>query len=227
MRVGRVTAQGAERTVTVISMGPPQVDVALREAITLGADEAILLSDARFAGADTWATSFALAAATANNRRGSRFLRDAGHRRRYRADRPGITVHADYGLATYVSKIEEIDEKRAKVRRLLEEGYELCAVNLPALFTVVKEINEPRTPSMRGKMRAKSAANPGVDGGEHGPRRGKMRAARQPTQVVKIFSPEHRAGGERWEGEAELAEKLCALLCERVIISAPARTEPG
>lgn len=215
----RLTAAGDESTVTVISMGPPQVDAALREAITLGADDAVLLCDRAFAGADTWATSYALAEAL--KRLGSHLVfcgmqaidGDTAQ------TGPGITVHAEYSLATYVSKIDEIDAKQATVHRLLEDGYEVCQVALPALFTVVKEINEPRTPSIRGKMKAKSAQIPtwtvefmGLD-----PEKCGLKGS--PTQVVKVFSPEHRAGGERYEGDApDLAAKMLEVLSERVTV---------
>ena len=132
---------------------------------------------------------------------------------------PGITVHADYALAPYVSKIESIDGKHAVVQRLLEDGYERCDVQLPALFTVVKEINEPRTPSIRGKMKAKSAQIPvwTAESLALDPEKCGLRGS--PTQVIKVFSPEHRAGGECWEGDApELAGKLLALLRERVSV---------
>ncbi len=215
----RLAAQGTECSVTVLSMGPPQVEAALREAITLGADEAVLLSDRAFAGADTWATSFTLAAALKQLDAQLVFCGMQAIDGDTAQTGPGITVHADYALATYVSKIDEIDTKHAKVRRLLEEGYEMCEVTLPALLTVVKEINEPRTPSIRGKMRAKSAQIPVWTAESLGLDPEKCGLRGSPTQVVKIFSPEHRAGGECWEGDApDLAAKLCALLRERVTV---------
>jgi electron transfer flavoprotein beta subunit len=213
----RLAEAGEASTVTVISMGPPQVEDALREAISLGADDAIMLSDRAFAGADTWATSYALAAAVTTLGAQLVFCGMQAIDGDTAQTGPGITVHADLTLATYVSKIDEIDVKRAKVHRLLEEGYEVCEVQLPTLFTVVKEINEPRTPSVRGKMKAKSAQIPvwtvesmGLD-----PERCGLKGS--PTQVVKVFCPEHRAGGEKWEGDApDLAAKLLEIVRERV-----------
>jgi electron transfer flavoprotein beta subunit len=208
---------GDDSTVTVVSMGPPQVDAALREALSLGADEAVLLSDRAFAGADTWATSYALAAAVRKLEADLVFCGMQAIDGDTAQTGPGITVHEEYSLATYVSKIDEIDAKRAKVHRLLEEGYEVCELALPALFTVVKEINEPRTPSIRGKMRAKSAQIPVWTAAslELDPERCGLKGS--PTQVVKVFSPEHRAGGERWEGDpADLAVKLLDVIRERV-----------
>lgn len=215
----RLAEQGEQSTVTVISMGPPQVDAALREAITLGADDAVMLSDRAFAGADTWATSYALASALKAMQADLVFCGMQAIDGDTAQTGPGITVHADYALAPYVSKIEEIDTKHAKVYRLLEEGYELCDVKLPALLTVVKEINEPRTPSIRGKMKAKSAQIPVWTAASMGLDPEKCGLLGSPTQVVKIFCPEHRAGGERWEGDTpELAAKLLDILRERVTV---------
>jgi len=215
----RLTAAGEPSTVTVISMGPPQVEAALREAITLGADEAVLLSDRAFAGADTWATAYVLAAAVQRAEARLVFCGMQAIDGDTAQTGPGITIHADLALAAYVSKVEEIDNNRAKVYRLLEEGYEVCEVSLPALFTVVKEINEPRTPSIRGKMRAKSAQIPVWTAATLGLDPEKCGLKGSPTQVVKIFSPSHRAGGECWEGDApELAAKLLDILRERVTV---------
>jgi electron transfer flavoprotein beta subunit len=215
----RLTAQGETVTVTVVTMGPPQADAMLREAITLGADDAVLLSDRAFAGADTWATSYALAAAVKKLDAALVFCGMQAIDGDTAQTGPGITVHAEYALATYVSKVEEIDTKQARVRRLLEEGYEICDIKLPALFTVVKEINEPRTPSIRGKMKAKSATIPVWSAESMGLDADKCGLKGSPTQVVKVFSPEHRAGGERWDGDApELAAKLLEILRERVTV---------
>lgn len=215
----RLADAGEESTVTVVSMGPPQVETALREAITLGADEAVLLSDRAFAGADTWATSYALAAAV---RKLDAQLVFAGMQAidgDTAQTGPGITIHIEMSLAAYVSKIDEITPKKATVHRLLEDGYEVCEVSLPALFTVVKEINEPRTPSLRGKMKAKSAKITvwTAESLELDPERCGLKGS--PTQVVKIFSPEHRAGGQCWDGDApELAGKLWEIIRERVLV---------
>jgi electron transfer flavoprotein beta subunit len=215
----RLAAAGVESTVTVVSMGIPQVESALREAITLGADDAVLLSDRAFAGSDTWATSFALAAAITRLNADLVFCGMQAIDGDTAQTGPGITIHADYALATYVAKIEAIDVKQAKVHRLLEEGYEVCTVKLPALFTVVKEINEPRTPSLRGKMKAKSAQIPTWTAAslELDPEKCGLKGS--PTQVVKVFSPEHRAGGECWDGDApDLAAKMLEIIRERVAV---------
>ncbi|MDP8235049.1 MAG: electron transfer flavoprotein subunit beta/FixA family protein [Candidatus Erginobacter occultus] len=211
-------AHGGE--VTVISMGPPQVESALREAISLGADRAVHLCDRAFAGADTWATSYALA-------RGIRKIGDYDlvicGKQAIDGDTaqvgPGIAVGLDIPQLTYVKKIEEAGEGKIRVQRMTEEGYQVLEGDLPCLLTVVKEINEPRLPSLKGKMKAKKAeivvwtaedieAEPeliGLDG--------------SPTQVVKIFSPPPREGGEILQGDPEeITDRLVSALEKNKII---------
>jgi electron transfer flavoprotein beta subunit len=215
----RLHSDGEECSVTVVSMGPPQAENALREAITLGADDALLLSDRAFGGADTWATSFTLAKALSKLQPdiilcGMQAIDgDTGQ------VGPGIAAHMDYAQATYVAKIDSLDKKKVVVRRLVEEGYEVCSVKLPLVMTVVKEINEPRTPSLRGKMNAKKAKIPVWSSADIDAPAEKLGLQGSPTQVVKVFSPPHREGGEKWTGESdELAEKLTGLLEELEII---------
>ena len=215
----RLQEQGEEATVTAMCMGPPQAEEALREAISLGADDAILLSDRAFAGADTWATSYALARALIKLEPDLVFCGmqaidgDTGQ------VGPGISVHMDYAQAPYVAKIESLDKRKITVKRLLENGYEVCSVRLPAVLTVVKEINEPRTPSLRGKMNAKKAQIPVWTAADIEAPEDKIGLQGSPTQVIKVFSPPHREGGEKWTGEPdELADKLAGLLKELEIV---------
>jgi len=205
--------------VTVITMGPPQAETALKEAISLGCDEAILVSDRKFAGSDTWATSYTLSSAI---RKIGAFDVILCGKQASDGDTaqvgPGISTHLDIPQVTYVKKIEEIKDNKAKVERMTEEGYDIVETPIPCLFTVVKEINTPRLPSLKGMMRAKSAkivkwtaddikANPkslGLDG--------------SPTRVVKIFTPTPRKGGEMLKGDtADIAKELVELLKDVVI----------
>jgi len=205
--------------VTVITMGPPQAENALKEAISLGCDEGILVSDRKFAGSDTWATSYTLA--TAIKKIGTFDVIICG-KQASDGDTaqvgPGISTHLDIPQVTYVKKIEDISVNTAKVERMTEEGYDIVQTPLPCLFTVVKEINTPRLPSLKGMMRAKAAkiikwtaddieADPkslGLDG--------------SPTRVVKIFSPTPRKGGEMLQGETGDVVKELAELLKDVII---------
>jgi electron transfer flavoprotein beta subunit len=196
-----------ERTggkVTAISMGPPQAETALREAISLGADEGILLSDPAFAGADTWATSYTISAAL--RKLGQYDLVICG-----RQTLDGDTGHVGPQLAemlalpfiAYVSQIEEIADGSLRVRRMVEDGYEVIESPLPAVVTVVKEINTPRLPSLRGIARSKSATIPVWGAEELNTDPGRVGLAGSFTQVIRIFSPQRVCQGEIFQGEAE------------------------
>ncbi len=200
--------------VTAVSMGPPQAEGSLREALSLGVDEAILVSDRSFAGSDTWATSYVLSQAI--KKIGSYDLVICG-KQASDGDTaqvgPGISTHLNIPQVTYVKKIENIDQKTAKVERMTEEGYEVIASPLPCLITVVKEINTPRLPSLKGKMKAKSAQIKTWNAQDIGCEAKNTGLEGSPTRVVKIFSPPPREKGQVLEGDpGEIAEKLVGLL---------------
>ena len=190
--------------VTAISMGPPQAEEALREAISTGADEAILLSDSAFAGSDTLATSYTLARAI--NKIQEYDLVICG-----RQTVDGDTAQVGPELAetlkkpfvSYVSKIEEIDNGNMRVQRMVEDGHEVVETPLPAVITVVKEINVPRLPSLRGLARAKNAVIPVWDAQELGVNEGVVGLSGSATRVIKIFFPERVHRGEILQGSLE------------------------
>jgi len=130
---------------------------------------------------------------------------------------PGIAMHLDIPQVTYVKKIEEVKGNVMRVERMMEEGFEIIEIPLPALLTVVKEINEPRIPSLRGMMRAKSAKVALWTQKELNLDPQKIGLIGSPTQVVKIFTPPSRIGGQILKGEApEVAEQLVALLKDEI-----------
>ncbi|MBF0385943.1 MAG: tetratricopeptide repeat protein [Candidatus Omnitrophica bacterium] len=189
--------------VTVITMGPPQAENALREAISLGCDEGILISDRAFAGSDTLATSYTLSQAI--KKIGAFDIIICG-KQASDGDTaqvgPGIATHLDLPQVTYVKKIENIKDKEATIERMTEEGFEIVVTSLPCLITVVKEINEPRIPSLKGKMKAKSAQiqtwkSIDLDVSEE-----RLGLTGSPTWVNKIFTPPPRPKGQILEGEA-------------------------
>jgi len=199
---------------TVITMGPPQADAVLREAISMGIDEGILLSDRAFAGSDTWATSYALSAAI--KKIGAFDLIICG-KQASDGDTaqvgPGISAHLDIPQVTYVKKIEEIKDNLIRVERMTEEGFEVIEAPLPALITVVKEINTPRLPSLRGMMRAKQAKILQWKASDIQAKPNNVGLQGSPTQVVKIFTPPQRTGGQLLTGETqEIAGKLVELI---------------
>jgi electron transfer flavoprotein beta subunit len=199
---------------TVITMGPPQAESALREAISMGIDEGILISDRNFAGSDTWATSYTLSCAI--KKIGDFDLIICG-KQASDGDTaqvgPGIAAHLDLPQVAYVKKIEKIEDKLARVERMTEEGYDIIETPLPALFTVVKEINEPRLPSLKGMMRSKQAKITHWTHKDLDLDSQKIGLSGSPTQVIKIFTPPPRTGGVMLQGEAqEIAEKLTEAL---------------
>jgi electron transfer flavoprotein beta subunit len=190
--------------VTAISMGPPQAETALREAISLGVDEGILLSDPAFAGADTWATSYTLSAAIRKLGQydlvicGRQTLDgDTGH------VGPQLAEMLDVPFIAYISGIEEIADGGMHVRRMVEDGYEIMESPLPAVLTVVKEINTPRLPSLRGIARSKSAAIPVWGVGEIDIDKNKVGLSGSFTRVIKIFTPQRVCRGEIFQGDLE------------------------
>jgi len=189
--------------VTVISMGPPQAAEALRHALAMGADEAILLTDPAFRGSDTLATSYTLAQAA--RKLGDVDLIICG-KQAIDGDTgqvgPGLAERLGVPQVTFAIALEVSDSK-LRARRVLDDFFELIEVPLPAVVTVVKQINEPRRPAMRNVLKAKRAqiikwslsdlqADPsqtGFDG--------------SPTQVIEVWPPERRSGGRTLQGSVE------------------------
>jgi len=190
--------------VTVTSMGPPQAEQMLREAISLGADEAVLLSDREFAGADTWATAYTLAVAI--KKLGQFDIVICG-RQTLDGDTgqvgPELAEMLDIPLVAYVSKIEELTAQRIQARRMIDEGHEVIESPLPVVITVTKEINVPRLPSLRGIARSQSAVIPVWNTQQLGADPSKVGLTGSFTKVVKIFFPQRVCQAEVFEGELE------------------------
>jgi electron transfer flavoprotein beta subunit len=207
-------------TVKVMTMGPPQAESALREAVSLGADEAYLVSDRAFAGSDTWSTAYTLAAAIRNL--GDTDLILCG-KQAIDGDTaqvgPSLADQLDIPFVAFVRKVRSITDTELVVERVFEEGYEVVQSPLPALVTVVKEINEPRLPSLKGKMRAKKCEIVTISRPELEVDDPHLGLDGSPTRVVRIFSPDLKRAGEKWEGEPEdIAEKLVNNLRDQKLI---------
>ncbi|WP_073146741.1 electron transfer flavoprotein subunit beta/FixA family protein [Paramaledivibacter caminithermalis] len=197
---------GAE--VTVLTMGPPQAQKALREALAMGADKAILLSDRAFAGADTWATSSTLAAAL---RKLDYDLVIAG-RQAIDGDTaqvgPQIAEHLNLPQVSYVEDLE-LDGDSLILKRVFEDGYHKIKVKMPCLITTLSEMNQPRYMSIGGVFDAYrekeiitwslndievDTANIGLKG--------------SPTKVKKSFTKGAKAAGKVYEVEPKDAAKI-------------------
>ncbi len=196
-------------TVTALSMGPPQAEAALKEAISMGANDAVLLSDRAFAGSDSWATSYTLSMAIRKIGDVDLILfgKQASDGDTAQVG-PGVATHLDLPQITYVRKVEEISDEQIVAERLLETGYEVIKSPVPCILTCVKEINEPRLPSLRGKMAARKAQIPTWTAADIDADPDKLGLDGSPTKVVQIFSPEARSGGEMLEGEPHEQVKL-------------------
>jgi len=206
-------------SVSAISMGPPQAEEMLREAIASGADEAVLLTDGAFAGADTLATSYTLARAI--KKMGQFDLIICG-RQTLDGDTgqvgPELAEVLGLPFVAYVSKIEEINDK-IRLQRLVEDGHEVVEAPLPAVITVVKEINVPRLPSLRGLAKAKNATIPVWTAETLGIDKSKTGLAGSATRVVRVFVPPRVKKGEVLQGELEAQiESLIQRLRERNLI---------
>ena len=206
--------------VTVISLGPPQAINALKEAVGMGADEAIQLSDRAFAGSDSWATAYTLSLAI--KKLGAFDIILCG-KQAIDGDTgqvgPGIASQLGITQLTYVFKIIRVDPETGAltVERLLEEGREVVEAKLPALLTVVKDINQPRPTSLFHIRRASKliiptwtvADLPGADPSNLG-------LTGSPTQVIKIFSPPKHEGVLELI-KADSVEESAAILADKII----------
>ena len=209
-----------EVEVIALTMGPPQSREILKEAISVGVDSAILLSDRAFAGADTWATSTTLAKAI-NKIKDCRLIilgkqtldGDTGQ------VGPELAQRLNIPFIGYASSILEISKNKMKVKRLMEDRYETFEINLPAAISVVKDINTPRVPSLRGKMKAKSVEIPVWDAKKLEANENEVGLSGSYTQVVKIFTPKIKHEIKMIEGSpGEQVEQLYKELKELNVI---------
>ena len=203
--------------VITLSMGPPQAEESLRETIGMGADSAILVSDAAFAGSDTWATSFTLSAA----------IREIGDvdliltgQQAIDGDTaqvgPGIARFLGIPQGIFVRRIELVGDGTIRVERVDETGHQVVEMETPALVSVIKLSKDPRLPSLRGMMKAKKAEIPVWDAEKLGISEKPLGLDGSPTRVCKIFTPPQKGAGEMWEGEPrEMGEKHAKLIKEK------------
>jgi electron transfer flavoprotein alpha/beta subunit len=181
-------------SVTVVTMGPPQADEALRECVAMGADRAVLLTDKAFSGADTCATSYALSCAV--KKIGAFDLILCG-----RQALDGNTAQVGPQLAellnlpqiTYCQGVE-VNDTTIKVKRALEDGYEIVETKLPVLLTVTKDINTPRTPAIDAVMAAYSTDITTWTADDLEADRARLGLKGSPTRIKKAYSPELRKG---------------------------------
>lgn len=196
---------GAE--IVVLTMGPPQAKNALREALAMGADEAILLSDRKFGGADTWATSSTIAAAIKK----IDFDLIICGRQAIDGDTaqvgPQIAEHINLPHVSYVEELA-VDGDSIIVKRVFEDGYHKIKAKMPCLITALKEMNQPRYMSVGGVIDAYKKeitvwgladievdhANIGLKG--------------SPTRVKKSYTKGTKSAGQVYEVDAKEGAKI-------------------
>jgi electron transfer flavoprotein beta subunit len=207
-------------TVTALSMGPPQAETALREAVARGADRGVLLTDRRFAGADTWSTSYTLAGAV-------RSLGDVElvlcGKQAIDGDTahvgPGMAAHLGWPQATFAREVLSVEDGPLPVERMTDHGDEKVRCPLPAVLTALKDLNIPRLPSLVSQMRARrcEVESWGADDVEGDPAEYGLEGS--PTRVVRVFTPPRRGECRFMDGEPEAAAaELARLLRERQVV---------
>ena len=197
-----------------LSMGPPQVETALRDTLSMGIQNAYLLCDRAFAGADTLATGYTLAA-------GIRKLGGADiilmGRQAIDGDTgqvgPGVAENLNIPHITDIKKIERVDEDGTLIgQRAVEDGYVRLKTRLPVVLTVVKEINEPRLPSLKTKMQARKKEIKIWNKNDLDVDPDRLGLNGSPTWVTKIFTPPPSNKGKLFSGEK--TEAVAALIAE-------------
>jgi electron transfer flavoprotein beta subunit len=206
--------------VTIVSMGPDFAQRAVKQAVAMGADEGILLKDAAFDDSDTYATAYILAEAI--KKIGAFDLILCG---RQAADWDvgqvglGIAELLEIPSVAIAQKLEVSDDK-VVIERIVEGGYDVMEVNLPALVTVSNEINKPRYPTLRGIMAAGKKQIPRWDAAALGLDTARIGAQAAHAKILKLYVPVHEAHCEFLEGETdeEKGEKLALRLREAKLI---------
>ncbi len=209
-----------EGVVKIVSMGASGAERAIRNAIAMGADEGYLVTDPVFTGADTRATSYTLA--NAIKKIGEFDLIITG-KQTWDSDTaqvsPAVAEMLDIPFVAWVRKIEEIKDNTITVERLMESGYDVIQMSMPALISVVKEINEPRLSSLRGIMKSKKTEIRKLSADDIEADKEKCGFAGSGTFVQGFTYPEKKTGGEKISGEIpELVEKISSTIIDLKLI---------
>lgn len=208
--------------VTVISMGPEQAKAALKQCLSVGADEAYLISDRNFGGSDTLATSYILAAAVRYLEKTEKIDLIMCGKQAIDGDTgqvgPEIAEHLGWAQMTY-AKSAEPDKQCLEVKRESEQGYDIYDVSLPAVVTMTKPDYEPRFASIKSKLAANRAEIKILTGLELETDISRCGLKGSPTKVKKTFTPKKVKSGLKIEKEAPeaVAELLVKLQEEHLI----------
>lgn len=208
--------------VAVLSMGPPNTVVTLRKALAVGADLAVLLSDRVFGGADTLATSRVLAEAVKRLGQEEEVGLVICGKQTIDGDTaqvgPGIATRLRYAQLTLVDQVQALDvaAKKVTVRRKLEGRHEIVEARLPALLTVVREINRPRYPTLPMRLAAEDTQVQVWDNKVMKLDESVIGLKGSPTQVRRIFSPERTKGEIVGDGVSQ-PQEAASLLVDKLV----------
>lgn len=208
-------------TVTALTMGPPQTEEMMKDVFMMGVDEAVVMSDRKFAGSDVLATSYTLS-------QGIKMLGDADliicGKQTTDGDTaqigPAIAEHMDIPHVAWVKHIEEIDEDKIAVRHTMGDYVQVSEMAFPCLITVDKDIFVPRLPSYRLKLATKDKEVRYLSFSDLPDKNlSRFGIIGSPTQVDQMFPPETSSGQVHVEGNAvEKANQLVEILAERKIL---------
>ena len=192
-----------EAKITVLTMGPPQAEEIIRKAIALGVDNGFVVTDKKFAGADTVATARTLASAIKEKTENTdlilcgQFATDGDTAQ----TGPSISVNLGYALVTYVKEILKVENGVVTVKKEVEDGMEILNVKLPAVLCMLKCDYEPRRPLIDGFKKAQNAEVPYYSLQDIGLEPESVGIKGSPTYVSKAFRPEQKQNGEIYTPE--------------------------
>lgn len=208
-------AHGGE--VTILCAGPEAAQDAVRKALAMGADKAVMVTDAAFAGSDTQGIAYSLAAALSSMSYDLVLMGIMSTDAQTGQVPSALGDALDLPVLTALNKIE-VEGGTLKVHRQTDQGYVTCECPLPAVCSVVKGINEPRYPSLKGIMGAKKKPMEIKDAGAIGVDPARVGGAAAGTRVVSISSPPPRKAGQKIEDDGTAAQRIVEFLTGEKII---------
>lgn len=205
---------GDDVEIIALSMGPQMAVKAVKDAIAMGCDKGYLLSDKKFAGSDTQATSYALSMGIKMIEKSFDIILCGEKATDSETGQvgPGIAAHLGIPVLNYISKIAEIEAGKVIVHRAVEGGHEVLEAFTPVIVSVIKEINEPRYTTLKGKIRAKKTEVPVLSAGDIGADEDRLGTKGSLTSVVDTFYPEATRRGEIIYATKDLDEAVNSLV---------------
>lgn len=203
--------------VTVLTMGPENATDAVRKALAMGADKAVMVTDDALQGSDAWVTAHVLAAAIKHIGPDLVIMGMQSDDAATGVVHHGVAEHAGLPALTHTAQLT-IEGDTVTTRRRREDGYATLQATLPALVGVIDVINQPRYPSLKGIMAAKrkpvetlSVEDLGLDETAVGLQGSK-------TRVINVDQPAARAAGEVYENKGDAAQRIIELLIARKVL---------